>query len=112
MPLSNFPQDVQEFAIQVYEKPKDEQHLRENHVAFTGTPQKHPFNRKKVILVSDPYSSQTSYFEFMTADISFVEELTNIVNMDGEVIPMVRIWVKKNSVGVRSTPFIVQSTVG
>ena len=111
MPLSNFPQEAKTFEIQTYERPQDEQELRNTHVAFSGSPQKHPFNQDKVILVSDPYSTNTFYYEFNTGDISYVEELANIVNIDGVVIPMARVWVRRKSIAVRSTPFIVESTI-
>ncbi|MBU0944635.1 MAG: inorganic pyrophosphatase Ppa [Proteobacteria bacterium] len=110
MVLRNFPEAVKEFAIQTYQKPKDEQDLRLTHVSFSGTPQKHPYNPDKVILVIDPYSSNVSYYEFLTRDISFVEELSNLVDSTGRIIPLMRLWVKKKSIGTRSTPFVVADT--
>lgn len=111
MPLSNFPQEVIQFEIQAYKKPKSITNLRKTHVPFSGAPHKHPFASEKVILVVDPYSSNTIYYEFNADDISFVEELPSIANMDGEVVTMARIWVEKRSVGVRSTPFVVEDTM-
>ena len=110
MPLSNFPQAVIRFELQAYHRPSSEKSLRTTHIAFSGTPQQHPTNPQKIILVVDPYSDNTFYYEFNTPDISYVEELANIVTMDGEVIPMARLWVKKKSIAVRSTPFVVEST--
>lgn len=110
MPLSNFPQSVIRFEIQVYQRPSDEKRLRDTHIAFSGAPQKHPTNAHKIVLVVDPYSDSTFYYEFNTTDISYVEELANIVTMDGEVIPMARVWVKKKSIAIRSTHFVVEST--
>ena len=110
MPLANFPQAIVRFEIQVYQRPSDEKRLRDTHIAFSGAPQKHATNPQKICLVVDPYSENTFYYEFFTRDISYVEELANIVTMDGEVIPMARIWVKKKSIAVRSTPFVVENT--
>jgi inorganic pyrophosphatase len=110
MPLSNFPQAEMRFELQVYQRPSDEKRLRDTHIAFSGAPQKHPNNPQKICLVVDPYSENTFYYEFNTLDISYVEELANIVTMDGEVVPMARIWVKKKSIAIRSTPFVVEST--
>lgn len=110
MPLRNFPQGVKVFALQAYVRPKDRSQLRETHVAFTGTPHKHYYDPDKVILVSDLFSSNTFYYEFLTKDISFVEEMGTTVNMDGEALPMMRLWVKKKSIGVRCTPFVVADT--
>jgi len=110
MPLRNFPEEIKEFAIQVYQKPKNEKKLNETHVAYTGTPQKHYKDPDKVILVVDPYSSNVSYYEFHSADISFVEELQTIVDVKGQTIPIMRVWVKKKAYAVRCIPFMVADT--
>lgn len=110
MPLRKFPEAVKEFAVQVYERPMDECRFYETHIAFTGTPQKHFFDHEKVVLVTDPFSLHTSYYEFYTKDIGFVEELQTTVNDKGQAISIVRVWVKKQAIGVHSTPFIVADT--
>ncbi len=108
MPITNFLQKAQKLEIQAYKKPRDIKKLRADHVPFSGSPLKHPSDAKKVILVADPYSSNTFYYEFRAEDIAFVEELPNLVSADGESINMARIWVRKRSVGVRCTPFMVE----
>ncbi len=110
MPLREFPKAIIEFAVQVYERPIDETRFYETHIAFTGTPQKHFFDPEKVVLVVDPFSFNTSYYEFYTRDISFVEELQTTVNSAGQAITIVRLWVKKQAIGVHSTPFVVADT--
>lgn len=106
--MSNVLQKAEKFEIQAYKRPRDVKSLKNTHVSFSGSPQKHPYDAKKVILVADPYSQNTFYYEFKAADISYVEELPNIVNAEGETVTMARIWVKKKSVGVRFTPFLVE----
>ncbi len=108
MPITKILQDAQKFEVQVYKKPKNIGKLRETHVPFSGSPQKHPIDPEKVILIVDPYSSNMLYYEFRTGDIAYAEELPNIVTLDGESIAMGRIWVKKKSVGLRCTPFWVE----
>lgn len=108
MPMSKFLQTAQKFEIQAYRKIKRPEDLRKNHVAFTGSPWKHPSNPHKVVLVSDPYSTNTHYYEFATEDIMFVEEMPNLADPEGETVHMVRIWVRKSSIGVRCIPFLVQ----
>ncbi len=107
MAIDMLLQKAEKFEIEMYKKPKDAQSLARTHVAFTGSPQKHPYDGKKVILMIDPYSTSLSYYEFKKSDISYVEELYSLVNPDGECYTMARVWVKKMSVGVRATPFIV-----
>ena len=110
MPIKHFPEEHDKFEIQAYKKPKSIKLLKETHIAFTGSPRKHPYDPKRVILISDPYSKITSYYEFKTADISYVEELVNLVNIEGETVPMARIWVKKKSIGARASLFVVDDT--
>ena len=110
MVFSNFPQAAEKFEIQAYKRPRNLKTLRETHIAFSGSPRKHPFDDTKIVLITDPLSMNTFYYEFKTGDISFVEELPSLVNPDGETIVLVRIWVKKQSIGVRCTPFIVEDT--
>ena len=110
MSRPQFPQASEKFEIQEYKRPKNFKYLLKSHVAFTGSPRKHPFDPERVILVTDPYSANTFYYEFHKADITYLEEQPNLVNADGETVLMARIWVKKNSIGVRSTPFIVGDT--
>ena len=110
MTSESYPQEAVKFHIQAYQKPKNVQALRKTHVSFSGSPKKHPYDTDKVILVSDPFSTNTLYFDFNKDDISYLEELPNLVNLDGETITMVSIWVKKMSVGIRCSPFIVEDT--
>jgi inorganic pyrophosphatase len=108
MPNDRFLQKAEKFEIQAYKRPKNFKNLKMTHVAFSGSPQKHPHDAKKVILVADPFSTSTFYFEFTKEDVTYVEELPNLVTLEGEAVPMARIWVKKMSVGVRCMPFFVE----
>ena len=80
-------------------------------VAFSGAPRKHPYDIKKLILISDPFSTNTVFFEFNINDIVHVEELSSIVNEAGESLRIVKIWVKKGSLGLRYEPFVVEDTL-
>jgi len=106
----NFPQQVKKFEIEAYKKPGDLKELKKTHVPFSGAPHKHPYDPKKVILVPDPYSAAPIYYEFRSHDISFAEELPSIVSLDGATIKMVRIWIKKMSLGLLCSPFLVEET--
>jgi inorganic pyrophosphatase len=110
MSITKQPQEAIKFEIQTYRRPKDRKALRSTHVAFSGSPQRHPYDREKIILVADPYSTHNFFYEFYKADIAYVEELPNIVNVDGETITMVRVWIQKMSIGMRCAPFIVGDT--
>ena len=112
MAPTTYLQEALKFEIQRYRRPANQKELKQTHVAFSGSPRKHPYNRQKVILVVDPYSTNTYFYEFDRDDISYVEELPNIVNIQEETVTVVRVWVKKNSIAIRSTPFLVGETLG
>jgi inorganic pyrophosphatase len=100
-------QKAEKFEVEKYNVPKDIRSLAKTHVPYQGSPQKHPLDPNQIILVPDPYAEKGPYLEFSKGDISHVEKLVNIVNLAGEAVPMVRIWVKKGSVAVQCTPFQV-----
>jgi inorganic pyrophosphatase len=107
MPLRDLLQEGCFFALESYRKPKAGTRLHQTHVAFSGSPYTHPYDETKVLLVSDPYSTNTHYYEFHATDISFVEELPSIVTPEGRVLLFVRLWVKKGCRATRCTPFVV-----
>ena len=95
------------YEIKTYESSKGSKDLIRTHVSFYGSPLRHPYDPEKIFLVSDPFSPHPFYYEFRSQDISYVERLPSLVNLDGETVIMARIWVKKKSVGVRCSPFLV-----
>jgi inorganic pyrophosphatase len=80
-------------------------------VAFTGSPRKHPYDREKLILIADPFSTHTTLFEFRIADVAHVEESPTLFPEEGEGVTMVRLWIKKGALGLRYEPFVVEDTL-
>ncbi len=80
-------------------------------VAFTGAPRKHPYDAERMILVSDPFSAQTIFYDFRLADIVHVDELPSLVTESGETLAIVRVRVRKGALGLRYEPFIVADTM-
>jgi len=112
MANNRWPQLAEKFEIQAYKRPTDLQALIRTHVPFTGSPRKHPLDDNKVIIIPDPYSTCAYYLEFKAGDISYAEELSRLVNLQGDTVAMARVWVKKKSIGVSCSPFIVEETQG
>ncbi len=110
MPISKILKSSRQFEIQAYKEPGDIRQMSLTHVSFSGSPFHHPYDKEKVILLVDPFSSNTLYYEFFTKDISFAEHLENMVDPEGKTLSIARIWVKKKSAGIRCTPFIVEDT--
>ena len=110
MSSANFPRKAEKFEIQAYKKPEDLSSIKKTHIPYSGSLQKHQYDPGKIVLMNDPYSSDGFYYEFKIDDISYVEELPSLVNMEGETVTMSRIWIKKKSIGMKSFPFIVENT--
>ena len=106
------PSETARFELQAYERPSDLSHFRKTHVPYSGAPHKHPYDSGKVILVPDPYGNKAIYFEFKIDDISYVEELPNLVDLGGKIIPRARIWVEKGSVALLCSAFVVEDRTG
>jgi inorganic pyrophosphatase len=101
-----FTEIKEKFEVQAYAKAGKMD--RKKHLPFSGSPRKHPQDPGRIILVADPFTPGTFYYEFRVEDIGFAEELPSISNLEGESVPMARIWVRKKSVGIRSIPFLVE----
>lgn len=107
MSIINFFDLKEKFEIQTYRSIKNLD--RNAHIPFSGSPRKHPYDKTRVILVADPFTENTFFYEFRAADITCAEEMPSITNLEGKSIPMARIWVKRQSVAIQCTPFIVDS---
>ena len=81
--------------------------IARTHVSFSGFLQKHPTDPDKVIIIPDPHNRDQAYFEFSRGDIRYLEKLPGITTLEGETANITRIWVKKNSIAVRCTPFFI-----
>ena len=110
MTADTFLQKTERLEIEKYKAPKDRLAIIKTHVPFSGSLQKHPHEAQKLILVLDPYCTHISYLEFNQKDVNYLERLPSISNLEGETVNITRIWVKKGSVAVRHTPFIVEHT--
>jgi hypothetical protein len=88
-----------------------QKNYREAGVAFSGAPKKHPTDKEKLVLIADPFSTHTHFYEFNISDILHVEELPHLVAESGESLNTVRIWVRKGSIGIKYEPFVVEDTI-
>ena len=80
-------------------------------VPFSGYPRAHPSDKTKLILVNDPLGNEPVVLEFKLDDILFVEDIPSAVTEAGEGVPLVKLWVKRGSVGVILEPFEVSDPV-
>ena len=102
-----FIQKAQRLDVAQFKKPRDLMAISRTHVSFSGSLQKHPVDPNKVVLIPDPHSADQTYVEFNRGDIRYLEKLPGITSLEGETANITRIWVKKNSIAFRCTPFVV-----
>jgi inorganic pyrophosphatase len=76
-------------------------------VSFSGTLRKHPYDGGRCILFADRSGSEPAILEFRKEDIKAVEELPSLVDETGHSRPVMRLWIRKGSLGVRYEPFEV-----
>ncbi len=108
MSIQKYLETGRSFDIEKYSHHPD---YSKDSVAFSGAPRKHPYDRDKMLLISDPFSASTLFFEFRMKDVVHVEELSSIVSEAGEGLRMVKIWVRKGALGLRYEPFVVEDTL-
>lgn len=80
-------------------------------ISFTGSARKHPYDQEKLLLISDPFSSHTVFYEFCIKDIVHYDELPGIATDSGENLLMVRLWINKGSFGLKYEPFEVNDPI-
>jgi hypothetical protein len=81
-------------------------------VAFAGTVRKHPYDADKCILLADaPLSSSAgstpAILEFRKADVLGMEELASPVDESGHSRQVLKLWIRRGSLGLRYEPFEV-----
>jgi hypothetical protein len=78
-------------------------------VSFSGTLRKHPYDEGRCILFADHSGSEPAILEFRKADIKAVEELPSLVDETGHSRQVMRLWIRRGSLGVRYEPFEVDN---
>lgn len=90
------------------EKYNDKERLKKEAIGFTGSARSNKTNPTKIYLRLNPLEQQSTLLEFNIQDILFVEELQTLSQQDGSSFPLIRLWVRKESIGVKLEPFVVQ----
>lgn len=87
----------------------DTQKLDQIAVSFTGSIG-NSHDPERVLLINDPFSQQSFFYEFRSADILYAEEQPSLSMPDGSTLTMARLWVKKGATALRIEPFHVHDT--
>ncbi len=92
-------------ALQKYTEPN---RLSEEAVPYIGQPKQHESEPDKIYLRLNPLSSNGAILEFKTDDIIYAENVKTVSQKDGAAFQIVKIWIRKGSVGIKLEPFSVQ----
>ncbi|HOO70954.1 MAG TPA: hypothetical protein PK926_04255 [Spirochaetota bacterium] len=78
------------------------------HKPFEGTPKKHPTDDNILVLISDPFSRRSKFYEFSVESIGTIEEIGTRTSDHGESAYFIRVWIKKGLTALKTEPFIVE----
>lgn len=78
-------------------------------LAFTGSPRKHPYDDGKVILIVEPKDGDSAIYEFKASDVVGAQDLPSPVTEAGESYRIVRLWIRRGSIGIKYEPFEVEA---
>ena len=81
--------------------------LKQDHEMFEGSPKRHPTSENLLILVQNPFDEKKIFFEFYIDTISSIEEIGTLSSDQGKNGYMIRVWVRKGNMAIRSETFIV-----
>lgn len=98
---------IARYQIQTYRGSAER--LNQVAIAFSGAvqPGNHP---GKVVLLNDPTSRQSFFYEFRSEDIVYAEEGATLAHPDGSSVATVVLWVKKGATALKIEPFHVEDT--
>ena len=63
--------------------------LKDSHIPYEGSPKKHPTDENIIILLADPLSRRSNFYEFSIESIGKIEELGTITAENGESAYMI-----------------------
>ncbi len=91
-------------AIQKYSEPN---RLANEAIPYIGQPKQRKAEPEKIYLRLNPLSSNGAILEFKTEDIVFAENVKTVSQKDGAAFQIVKIWIRKGSIGIKLEPFSV-----
>jgi len=92
--------------ITLYKKGDDDYAVK--CVSFRGNPRKHPYDGDKILLIENPFSPSTAFYEFRLEDVGHVNDQASLVTEEGKSLKMVELWVKRGSLAIQYEPFEVK----
>ena len=85
----------------------DPSRLKREAVPYVGQAKQVSSSPGKVFLRLDSISSHGQMLEFNSSDIVFAEDVNTLTKKDGTAVQIIKLWVRKGSIGIRLEPFSV-----
>jgi len=89
------------------EKYSDPNRLMKEAIPYIGQPKQQDSNPDKIYIRLNPLSSNGAFLEFKTQDVVFAENVKTVSQSDGTAFNIVKIWIRKGSIGIKMEPFSV-----
>lgn len=88
-------------------KYNDPNRLLKEAIPFIGQPKQQETQPDKIYIRLNPMSSNGAFLEFKTKDVVFAENVKTVTQNDGTAFNIVKIWIRKGSIGIKMEPFSV-----
>jgi len=85
----------------------DVDRLSKEAVPFVGQLKKNEGDPSKIFLRTERFANQSILLEFNQKDVVYAEDLKTITKNDGTAFRIVKIWLRKGTIGVKLEPFSV-----
>ncbi|MCR4422363.1 MAG: hypothetical protein NUV32_07835 [Exilispira sp.] len=75
---------------------------------IVGAPFISPIKKDKIVISPTLFSENKIFYEFDMKDIITWEEIDKIVNSKGTTITLIKLYIKKGTIGIRYEPVLFQ----
>ncbi|MCP4757608.1 MAG: hypothetical protein GY866_42670 [Proteobacteria bacterium] len=89
------------------EKYTDPIRLMNDAIPYIGQPKQNKSDPDKIFIRLNPLSTNGALLEFKTKDVVFAENVKTVSQKDGSAFQIVKIWIRKGSIGIKLEPFSV-----
>lgn len=79
-----------------------------NAICFYGSLFKNPGVKNKILLTPILFLKKNIFYEFNINDIIKIEEIEKITDSSGNLLTIVKLWIKKGAKAIKHEPFIVE----
>jgi len=77
-------------------------------IIIIGAPFVNPLKNDKIVISPAIFSENKIFYEFDIKDVITWEELDKIVNSKGSTITLIKLYIKRGTIGIRYEPILFQ----